>query len=219
MTEALIAGTALGKYVLERCLGRGGFCESWLARHATLPGLFVSIKVALDPAYRELLRTEGVILAQLRHPGIVRLIDADVDGPLPYVVQEYIAGSTLRTFLTEGGRVFVGLALDLVGQLLEALSEAHSQGVVHRDIKPENLIVDDAGRLHVLDFGLGQLEERSVRSLLVANSMKTSLGTSIAGTVSYMSPEQQRGEPADARADLYAVGVVLFELVTGGCPD
>ncbi len=206
----------LGRYRLIERLGTGGFCEAWLALHTEL-GNQVMVKVPLDPNYRSLLRDEGTILAQLQHPGIVRVLDMDLSSDPAYVVQEYVEGQLLRA-LIDSGPLEAGPALALFRQLLDILAHAHQQGVVHRDVKPENLIVDLDQRLHLLDFGLGIAEEGAARELLVSHSLQSGLDTAIAGTLNYMSPEQKSGEQIDQRADLYASGIVLFELLTGRYP-
>lgn len=206
----------LGRYRLIEQLGAGGFCESWLAEHTEL-GSQVTLKIPHDPEYRTLLQREGKILAQLDHPGIVRVLDMDLQADPPFVVQEYAEGRGLRELIS-GGPLEPGQALDLFRQLLDILDHAHREGVVHRDVKPENLVVDANDRLYLLDFGLGTAEEQAARGLLLDHSLQSGLDTSIAGTLNYMSPEQKKGESVDQRADLYAAGIVLFEMLTGRYP-
>ncbi len=206
----------LGRYCLVEKLGVGGFCEGWRAVHTEL-GSQVTIKVPHDPNYRMLLRQEGTLLAQLCHPGIVQVLDMDLAHDPPYVVQQFVDGTSLRD-LIKAGPTDPGQALDLFRQLMEILDYSHGAGVIHRDVKPENLIAGKDELLHLLDFGLGLAEEEATRELLVSHSLHSGLDTSIAGTLNYMSPEQKAGERVDHRADLYAAGIVLFELLTGRYP-
>ena len=173
----------------------------------------VAIKVlhrnlAGDAGFVERFRREARAAANLNHPNIVAVHDwGSVDG-IYYMVMEYVAGRSVREILNEEGLLASAQATDVLSQTLAALGHAHRQGIVHRDMKPENLMVTRDGDVKVADFGLARA---------YADAQITEAGT-VTGTVQYLSPEQLRGEPADPRTDLYSLGVVAFELLTGRLP-
>ncbi len=152
-------------------------------------------------------RREARVAGRLSHPNIVVVHDVVEDEGLPYIVMEYLEGVTLRT-LMEGGPLPLKKALEIAGAVCEALHYAHRRQVVHRDIKPENIFVLPDGRVKVTDFGIARLE---------SSATYTALGT-VLGTPGYMSPEQVRGEEVDFRADIFSLGVLLFEMLTGDNP-
>ena len=201
-----------GRYhVLDR-IAAGGMGEVYRAHDAVLERP-VAIKVlhrslAGDAGFVERFRREARAAASLNHQNIVAVHDwGSVDG-IYYMVMEYVAGRSVRELLNEHGVLAPAQAADVLEQTLAALEHAHRQGIVHRDVKPENLMVTRDGVVKVADFGLARA---------LADAQITEAGT-VTGTVQYLAPEQLQGEPADPRTDLYALGVVAFELLTGRLP-
>ena len=217
-SEGLLPGT---RYRLLGELGRGGSSIVYRAEHVDL-GRQVALKV-LDGAmthstdFAERLRREAKTLSKLAHPNLVELYDfgRSADGRL-FCVMELCAGETLAMYLGREQPIDVNTALKFTGQILTALEVAHAAGLIHRDIKPENVLVTEDGQLKLLDFGLaGTAEELSSE----AESDKPVLsGVTLFGTPEYMAPEQATGGKIDARADIYAVGCVLYEMLTGQLP-
>jgi serine/threonine-protein kinase len=209
-----------GKYEVERVLGSGGAGVVLKARHVRL-GEPCAIKLMLPevleaPMARERFFREARACAKLKSDHVVRIFDvAELDDGTPYMVLEYLEGVDLRAH-TERGRLPVGEAARIVLQICAALAEAHSLGIVHRDIKPENVFLacrDGTTRVKLLDFGLSKL----VGDAAGANQALTAEGA-IAGTPGFMAPEQLRGGPVDARTDVWAVGVLLYGLLSGAFP-
>jgi serine/threonine-protein kinase len=201
-----------GRYhVLER-IASGGMGEVFRAHDAVL-AREVAIKVlhrslAGDPAFVERFRREARAAAGLSHPNIVAVYDwGAVDG-IYYMVMEYVRGPSVRHLLNERGRLEPAQAVEILRQTLLALGHAHHEGFVHRDMKPENLLVTREGVVKVADFGLARA---------YADGRVTQAGA-VTGTVQYLAPEQIRGEPADPRSDLYSLGILAYELVTGKLP-
>lgn len=220
-------GDAIGQYVLLERIGSGTFGEVFRAEHRSL-GTVVAVKVPTDALYVRNLQREARVVHGLHHPNIVRVLDLDAYGEVPHLVMEYVDGPSLATVLREWEE---GLPLRAVWHILvgmlRALHAAHSAGVIHRDIKPANVLLRGGkdperlrpGDVKVTDFGLGRATEDTRASLMQSGSLRTAEGRNIAGTVAYMAPEQLEGEAVDVRADLYAVGVVLFEMLTGRRPQ
>lgn len=195
------AGTTLGPYRLDGLIGAGGMGEVYRAWDTRLHR-HVAVKVLRDPDAQRV-AAEARAAATISHPNVVTVHDTgSVDG-VAYVVSELVLGESLRSMIDRG--VSRGPASALAIQLAKGLAAAHAQGVVHRDLKPENLLVAD-GTLKILDFGLAKVAAPDVEA--------TEPGTLI-GTAGYLAPEQARGEPADARSDLFAAGAILYELFTG----
>ncbi|MET0801452.1 MAG: Stk1 family PASTA domain-containing Ser/Thr kinase [Actinomycetota bacterium] len=201
-----------GRYDVVGRIASGGMGEVFRARDTVL-AREVAIKVlhrslAGDQAFVDRFRTEARAAAGLSHPNIVAVFDwGSVDG-IYYMVMEYVRGQGLRALLTRDGRLEPSQATDVVRQTLLALEHAHRQGIVHRDIKPENVLITTDGVAKVADFGLARA---------YAEGRQTQAGT-VTGTVQYLAPEQIRGEPADPRSDLYSLGIVTYELLTGKLP-
>ena len=210
-------GETIGVYELIRRLGGGAFGEVWLVRHMEL-GAERAMKIPTDPDYVRQLRQEGKIQFQLGHPNIVETVDLNTMRDPPYFVMEYVEGSDLRQRLKASGKLPVAEALDILRQILDALDHAHAQGVLHRDLKPENILMTADGCAKITDFGLGKVQAEIAQSLLLSGSMMSSGGTSVGGTYDYMSPEQRRAEEPDPRDDIWAVGIIACELLTGRRP-
>jgi serine/threonine-protein kinase len=214
----------LGRYEAIRILGEGGMGRVYLARQMDL-GRQVVVKVmhdhvASDPKFCERFQRETLLMARFQHPHVVTLFDASLNDPQgPCIVMEYIRGLTLDTLLSRNGRLTPHRVGRLLGQLCEALQAAHAEGIIHRDLKPGNLMVVDPDtpyeKIKVMDFGLAKLIQG--RNGHIAQGMNTSVDFAV-GTPGYISPEQVRGDELDARGDLYSVGVILFELLTGRLP-
>jgi eukaryotic-like serine/threonine-protein kinase len=207
-----------GRYEIGELLGRGGMAEVHLG-HDTRLGRDVAVKMlrpdlARDPSFQARFRREAHSSASLNHPAVVAVYDTGEDqfdgNPVPYIVMEYVEGSTLRDLLASGSRLVPERALEIVDGVLAALAYSHQQGIVHRDIKPANVMLTRAGEVKVMDFGIA-------RSLddLGATMTQTS---AVIGTAQYLSPEQARGQQVDARSDLYSTGCLLYELLTGRPP-
>src|SRR3954466_12284688 len=199
------------RYRALKRLGAGGMAEVWCAEDEVL-GRRVALKLlgsrfAGDLEFRERFRREAQAAAGLTHPNIVGIFDrAEWEGT-PYIAMELVDGRTLKEVVTDRGPLPPTVAVNFTEQILQALAYAHRRGLVHRDIKPQNVIVDPEGTAKVADFGIAR----------AANSEMTQAGTMV-GTVQYLSPEQAQGLPVDSRSDLYSVGVVLYELLTGHVP-
>jgi serine/threonine-protein kinase len=206
----------VGEYVEERyqicgMLAEGGMSEVYRAVDTTT-GRDVVLKVphariAGDLAAFNRYRREVDIAARLQHPGLQRLLS---EPEAPFIVFEYVEGESLRTYLKRHGSLPVDEVLRIGAQLADTLQYVHQQGVVHRDLKPENIIIGPDGRITLMDFGIA-LRQASRR-------LTFSHLTNAVGTPDYMAPEQVRGERGDERTDVYALGVVLYELLTGAVP-
>lgn len=214
MTNLL--GRKLGKYEVVERIASGGMAEVYKAFQPSIER-FVAIKVmhghlAQANDFVQRFQREARSVGRLLHPNILGLIDFDVDGEMYYMVMEYIPGGTLRSYLNAQQRLSIEEALRITAQLADALSYAHQQGMIHRDIKPGNVMFADETYQHVVltDFGIARLLDDAEARLTLPGA--------VFGTPSYMSPEALRGEPVDARSDLYSLGVMLYEMVTGQRP-
>jgi eukaryotic-like serine/threonine-protein kinase len=214
----------LGRYETVRLLGEGGMGRVYLARQVDL-GRQVVVKVmhdhiANDPNFRKRFERETLLMARFQNPYVVTLYDASLDDPEgPCIVMEYIKGVTLDTVLHRNNRLGASRIARLLSQLCEALFAAHREGIVHRDLKPSNLMVVDADspyeKIKVMDFGLAKLVTLPTGS---TDKTKVTNADFAVGTPGYISPEQVRGDEMDHRSDLYSVGIILFELLTGRLP-
>jgi hypothetical protein len=208
-------GDRVGPYRIDRVLGAGGMGIVYLAEDTRL-GRRVALKALPDQATddetrRARLRREARAAASLVHPGIATVYTLEeIDGRV-YIATEYLPGGTLRDELAHGP-LAIARALDTAIGLADALEAAHRQGVVHRDVKPENVMRDASGATRIVDFGLARASDATGRATA------PTLGDAAFGTPAYMAPEQIRAQPTDARTDVFAAGVVLFELVTGRTP-
>ena len=218
----LAPGSRLGPYEIVSPLGRGGMGEVYRARDTRL-GREIAIKVlpedvARDPDRLSRFEREAKAVAALNHPNLVTLHSIEESNGVRFLTMELVDGQSLDQVIPPGG-LPVPRVLDLAIAIAEALVAAHQKGVVHRDLKPGNLMVSRDGRVKVLDFGLAKLSEVERAPAGLAPTMEpiSAVGL-VLGTVPYMSPEQLRGESVDARSDLFSLGVVLYEMVTGKRP-
>ncbi len=210
-TDTLINTLFDGRYRIVRKLGTGGMANVYLAEDQEL-GRRVAIKIlndrhAGDEQFVERFRREAKNAAGLSHPNIVSIYDRGEAEGTYYIAMEYLDGRSLKELIVARGPAPIALAIDYARQILAALRFAHRNGVVHRDIKPHNIMVGDEGRLKVTDFGIAR----------AGTSQMTEVG-SIIGTAQYLSPEQAKGAPVDQTSDLYSLGIVLYELLTGTVP-
>jgi len=209
--DPLIGALVDGRYAVEARIAHGGMATVYLALDRRLERE-VALKVmhahlADDPQFTARFIREARAAARLPHPGVVAVFDQGDDHGLLYLAMEYLAGRTLREVLDELGVLTPAEALDVIELVLEALAAAHSAGIVHRDMKPENVILTDDGRIKVADFGLAR-----------AASAGTTTSGVLMGTAAYLAPELVARGVAGARVDVYAVGVMLFEMLTGVLP-
>src|SRR5881398_3019220 len=211
VSDTLIGTVFDGRYRIVRKLGAGGMADVYLAEDQEL-GRRVAIKIlndrhAADDQFVERFRREAKNAAGLSHPNIVSIYDRGTAEGTYYIAMEYLDGRSLKELIVSRGPAPVKTAVEYARQILAAVGFAHRHGIVHRDIKPHNVLVGPEGRLKVTDFGIARS----------GASQMTEVG-SIIGTAQYLSPEQARGAPVDQTSDLYSVGVVLFELLTGEVP-
>ncbi|MFJ3954368.1 Stk1 family PASTA domain-containing Ser/Thr kinase [Streptomyces libani] len=212
LQDPLVGQLLDGRYRVQARIAAGGMATVYQAVDTRLDRL-LALKVmhptlATDAAFVDRFIREAKSVARLSHPNVVGVFDQGTDGTYVYLAMEYVAGCTLRDVLRERGALQPRAALDILEPILAALGAAHRAGLVHRDMKPENVLIGDDGRVKVADFGL-------VRAVDTNTTASTG---SVLGTVSYLAPEQMEHGTADARVDVYACGVVLYEMLTGGKP-
>ena len=216
----LTTGSRLGPYEILALIGAGGMGEVYRARDSRL-SRDVAIKVlpasfSADADRLRRFEQEAKAAGVLNHPNITAVYDIGTHEDAPYVVQELLEGETLRSVLA-GGKLSPRKTIDYSLQIVHGLAAAHEKGIVHRDLKPENIFVTNDGRLKILDFGLAKLthtEERGQNTNLPTATAGTEPGV-VLGTLGYMSPEQVRGKPADARSDIFSFGAILYEMLSG----
>lgn len=203
-----------GRYRVEAVVGTGGMAVVYRALDLE-ENRIVAIKV-LRPEYEsdmEFVRRfsrEAEAAAKMSHENIVNLLDVGIDGDMRYIVMEFVDGRTLKEMIREEGRIHPDVALRMTIRILAAVDHAHRNGIVHRDIKPQNILVDRRGQVKVADFGIARLK--------ATQTTKIDQNGAAIGSVHYLSPEQARGEVADEQSDLYSVGIVLYEMLTGHVP-
>ena len=217
----------VGEYVLQDRINAGTFGEVWKAHHHVWTDQLVAVKIPTDPQFLQNLQREGVAIHGLVHPNIVRAMGFDPYAEVPYLTMEYIPGTSLRPLIQKRS-LSIPDAVAIMRQVLAGLGYAHKQGLIHRDMKPENILVHERafregfatdGLIKVTDFGLGKaINATAIGSIAYSQSMDTPAGREIAGTLDYMAPEARSGAEVDKRADLYACGVMLYELLTGERP-
>jgi eukaryotic-like serine/threonine-protein kinase len=204
--------TLAGRYKIGRRVGAGGMADVYLAEDTQL-GRDVALKVlhsqyAGDASFIERFKREALAAARLQQNNIVQVYDSGRDGDFHFIVMEYVEGSSLKEYLADNGPLETSEAVGIAREVLSALAYAHRNGLVHRDVKPGNILLSDDGEVHVTDFGIARAE---------AESTMTQTGT-ILGTAYYLSPEQAQGNELDGRSDIYSLGVVLYEMLTGKRP-
>ena len=206
----------LGRYDLIRVLGKGAMGLVYEGRDPNLDRRVAIKTIRVEnlsqeaaAEYEVRFRTEARSAARLQHPNIVSVYDSDRDGDIAFLVMEFIQGDDLKHHLDMGDRHTLEQTLAVMGDLLAALDYAHRQNIVHRDIKPANLLIEASGRVKLTDFGVARIQD---------SGDATRTQGSMVGTLKYMSPEQVQGQPVDARADLFAAGIVLYQLLTGKRP-
>jgi serine/threonine-protein kinase len=202
-----------GRYRVERELGRGGMAKVYKGEDTVL-GRTVAIKVlapqfADDPNFVTRFRREAQAAARISNQTIVSVFDTGSDDGVHFIVMEYVEGRTLAEYLAGGGRIMPERSIDVAIEVCRALEAAHAQGVIHRDIKPGNIMLDSRGDVKVTDFGIARV---------VSTAETVAQTAAILGTASYLSPEQAQGQPVDGRTDIYSLGCVLFEMLTGRAP-
>ena len=212
----VVTDTLLGeRYRLDQLIGRGGMAAVWSATD-TLLGRRVAIKrlhagLLADEEHAERFRREAVLVARLSHPNLVHLLDRGEDRDGPYLVMELVEGENLKTRVRREGALDPEEAARICGQVGRALAYAHGQGVVHRDIKAQNVLLTADGEVKLADFGIARLMEADEGEALTRTDM-------LLGSADYLSPEQADGRPVDARTDVYSLGILLYECLTGALP-
>ncbi|HXG88168.1 MAG TPA: protein kinase [Vicinamibacterales bacterium] len=218
------SGTTLGRYKIVEKIGSGGMGQVYLAQDTTL-GRNVALKllspeVADDPERRARFEREARAVAALNHPNIVTIHAIEREGDTYFIAMEYVAGRTLSGETFADGLPLVQF-FDIARPLVDAVKCAHEKGVIHRDLKPDNVMVDGSGRLKVLDFGLAKLKPGFLEENIdtrAATAHDRSVAGQILGTIAYMSPEQAEGKEVDHRSDIFSLGIMLHELITGRRP-
>jgi eukaryotic-like serine/threonine-protein kinase len=217
----LTSGQRLGNYILQAPIGAGMFGQVWKAIHHERPNRVVAIKVALEPGSRRQLTREGR-LPDIGHRNVVPILDSDTRfADTPYVVMPCYPGGSLADLLLRHPQGLAGMQVrTLLLDILAGLAAAHAKGIVHRDVKPSNILLDDSGRALVGDFGLSVLASGidAGHSIIQSASLSAELGQHIAGTLAYMAPEVRDGGPATGASDVFSVGVLMFEMLTGRRP-
>lgn len=220
-------GQRIGEYILDAKVGGGAFGEVWRAHHHVWVDQLVAIKIPTDAQYVRNLQREGAAIHGLIHPNIARALGFDPYADPAYLTMEYVPGTSLRPLIRPKS-LAVNDSLAVMKQVLAGLSHAHKSGIVHRDMKPENILINEQVKtlgynspamVKVTDFGLGKVAtETAAQSIAYSQSIHDNAGRELAGTIDYMAPEVRSGGEAEARSDLYACGVILFEMLTGERP-
>src|ERR1700736_3057509 len=211
MTDAALGAIVDGRYKISSRLGSGGMADVFLAEDQQL-GRNVALKLlhrrfSADPDFVERFRREAQSAAGLQHPNVVSVYDRGSFDETYFIAMEYLPGRSLKQLIRQEAPLDPVRAIDIAIQILKAARFAHRRGIIHRDLKPHNVIVDDSDHAKVTDFGIAR----------AGASDMTETG-SIMGTAQYLSPEQAQGHPVNASSDLYAIGVVLYEMLTGKVP-
>ena len=211
--EEFVRGTTFAdRYEIIEELGRGGMgtvyrvLDKKINEEVALK--LLKPEVAADVKTIDRFKNELKLARKITHKNVCRMHDLNEADGTPFITMEYVAGEDLKSFTRRAGKLSVEKAISLAKQVCEGLTEAHRLGVVHRDLKPQNIMIDREGNVHIMDFGIARM---------VSASEMTEKGV-IIGTPHYMSPEQVSGETADHRADIYSLGVIIYEMVTGQAP-
>jgi serine/threonine protein kinase len=220
-------GLSVGEYVLDEKIGQGAFGEVWKAHHRAWLDQLAAVKIPTDPAFLRQLQSEGFSLHRLSHPNIVRVVGFDPAGSPPYLMTELVDGPSLRELLSRG-RLSISHAVAILRQILTGLAYAHGRGAVHGDLKPENVLVErsaaddgnwtEPGAVKLTDFGVGLVSAAAIIGKSGSSRLLGSDRAGSVGTLADIAPEQQKGTTPDAKCDLFACGVILFELLTGERP-
>ena len=206
-------GRILGnRYEIIEKIGGGGMSNVYKAKCKVL-NRFVAIKIlrdelTQDPEFIDKFKQESLSAASLTHPNIVNIYDTGIEGDIYYIVMEYVKGETLKNYIKRKGRLSEQEALRISKQVGEALKHAHTNNIVHRDIKPHNILLTEDGTAKVTDFGIA----RAATSSTINNT------SNVIGSVHYFSPEQARGGYVDDKSDIYSLGIVMYEMITGVLP-
>ena len=208
-----LIGAMLGEYEVEALIGRGAMGTVYLARDTKLNRL-VALKVLLGslartPSLVKQFHREARAAAPLKHPGIVRIYSAGTEGGTPYIAMEFVDGEPLDRFLKRRGKVSWQVALHVGAKLAQALDCAHRGRVIHRDVKPSNVMLDRKGNVRLTDFGIASIQ---------SDGQAPSPGAAVLGTPQYMSPEQVTGGDVGPSTDLFALGVMLYQMISGEMP-
>lgn len=210
-----MSGAVANRYAVSAMIGRGGMATVWRA-HDTVLEREVALKrlrpsLMSDPESAERFRREAETVARLTHPGLVRLLDRGEDAEGPFLVMELVEGEDLKARIRREGRLDPHEAARICAEVARALDHAHRHGIVHRDIKSQNVLIDVEGRAKLTDFGIARLMESHADSGLTRTGM-------LMGSSDYLAPEQAEGRPIDGRTDVYSLGIVLWECLTGRLP-
>ena len=200
------------RYELLELIGQGGMADVYLAQDIIL-NRTIAIKIlrtslAKDPIYVTRFQREASAAAALSHKNIVEIYDVGEDEDKYYIVMEYVPGMTLKELILKRGAVHVVEAIDIMKQVISGISKAHQLGIIHRDLKPQNILVTDSGVAKIADFGIASMQS-------LAQVTQTDV---IMGSLHYLAPELARGEKATAQSDVYALGIVFYELLRGEVP-
>ncbi|MCQ2480195.1 MAG: protein kinase, partial [Clostridia bacterium] len=200
------------RYEIKDIIGVGGMAVVYKA-YDNIDDRTVAVKILKDEflaneEFRRRFKNESKAIAVLSHPNIVKVFDVSYGDRLQYIVMEYVEGITLKEYIEQQGVINQKEAVYFVMQILRALQHAHDKGIVHRDIKPQNIMLLENGMIKVTDFGIARFSRSETRTL----------SESTIGSVHYISPEQARGDVTDDKADLYSVGVMFYEMLTGKLP-
>ena len=208
-----MVGTVLGgRYELRKKIGTGGMADVYLA-HCELLDRMVAVKIlkeefSRDKGFVQKFKTEALAAARLSHSNIVNIFDVGQENDIHYIVMEYIEGQTLQAIISEQAPLSVKKAVDIAQMICQGIHHAHERGIIHRDIKPHNILITAEGTIKVADFGIAQ----------AVNKKTITFGGDIEGTVHYISPEQAKGDAVSPATDIYSLGCVLYEMLTGKPP-
>src|SRR6516162_2265687 len=209
-------GQTLGHYRIESKLGEGGMGEVYRARD-TILGREVAVKVLpadkIGADHLQRFLREARAASQINHPNVVAIHEIAESGGVHFIVMEYVAGKTLSEVIPAKG-LKMQTAVDYASQIAASMAKAHACGIVHRDLKPANIMVTTEGIIKVLDFGLAKLDQPGASPEDALTAAETAAGV-ILGTAAYMSPEQAAGRPVDGRSDIFSLGLVLYEILSG----